>query len=229
MNHNFIDSWVGDILSNENLLTKLSDQPYWSLLNSEEREKASRFARPNLQNKYVKTRGALRTILASYLKINAQNIEFKLGEYGKPYLPDNSIHFNLSHTENKFVVVVSNEPLGVDIEHIKKRQGLAGLVDKCFSEIEQTHWNNVSKQEKTALFYHFWVRKEAFVKAVGRGIALGLNECVVNPKQMNQFLSIPHEYNFASDWKILDMKIEKMKCAIVTKDKDYKIRHLQFP
>jgi len=223
MKNNFVDVWVGDVLSQ-----KIESNDYWSMLNGDEREKAMTFIRLELQQKYIKTRGRLRRVLSSYLKIEPQQIQIKVGQYGKPYLEHNSLHFNLSHSKNKIVIAVSNcSEVGVDVEEYRQQRNLKGLVEKCFSEQEQLYWYSLSEQQKSFMFYHFWVRKEAFVKAVGRGIALGLGQCVVNVDDSNAFVTVPESYGNAIDWKIVDVSLaDTIFCALVTKAIDFEYKQL---
>ena len=130
MNSHFVDIWYGNIISSENLLDKgflekEQDNPYWFLLSGNERKKASNYRYPDLQKKYIKMRAILRITLAPYLHNEPQEIIFKAGEHGKPFLADANIFFNLSHTGNKFVIAVSNiAEVGVDIEKIRDRKCL---------------------------------------------------------------------------------------------------------
>ena len=228
MVRNFVELWHGELLSEDSLSKGMTEQIYWPLLNHDEREKAATFGRPDLQKKYIKTRGVLRKILSSYLDTEPQNIIIKTGEYGKPFLVEGSVSFNVSHTGNKFVVVVSNiGDIGVDIEHCRKRKNISALVRKCFSEVEISYWSFLSEEDKTMMFFRFWVRKEAFVKAVGRGLALGLDQCIINPRNQARFLDIPEIYGLASDWKILDVSLDHDDiCAVVTKNQDFKYKQM---
>jgi len=225
MGGNFIDIWYGDILINE-----AKEKSYFLLLNEQEKQKSSTFIRPELQKKYIKTRGVLRKVLSSYLNIDPQEIKIKTTDYGKPFIDHASLFFNLSHTANKFVIVVSNTgEVGIDLEQNKPRKNLQGLVKKCFSEVEQVSWHKIADEKKTIQFYSLWVRKEAFVKAVGRGISLGLDQCVINPKNLNQFLSIPDKYGKASDWNIVDIQLNKDDvCALVIRDMEFKYKQLKY-
>lgn len=218
---NFVEIWHGNILIDE-----LPEQQYWPLLSDDEKKKAEKFTRQELKQKYIKTRGILRTLLGKYLNIAPQNIIIKTSEYGKPFIANENLHFNLSHTANMFVVVVSNAcDVGVDLEICRVRTNLPGIVEKCFSETESLYWNALSDELKTDMFFRFWVRKEAFVKAVGRGIALGLNYCEINPLNQNLFLSIPESYGLASDWKIVEIPIEEQSvCAVVMKNLDFRYK-----
>lgn len=220
MTAKFVEVWHGDILSEAS-----DQQSYYQYLNAEEQEKAASFIRPELQQKYIKTRGVLRAVLGNYLNEKPQQVNIKIAEYGKPFV-DDGLFFNLSHTGNKFVIAVSNVgELGIDLEQYKRRKNLQGLVKKCFSEVEILYWQGLSGQQQMIAFYQFWVRKEAFVKAIGRGIAIGLEQCEVNPQQQSRFLSIPESYGDVTDWKIVDVALNKEDvCALVVKDMsfDYK-------
>ena len=218
---NFVEIWHGDILLKES-----EEQDYWPLLSENEKEKANAFTRSDLQKKYIKTRGVLRKTLASYLKIEPQNIIIKIGKYGKPYLEASSVYFNLSHTGNKFAVVVCNfSDVGIDVERYRARKNLSALVKKCFSEEESLYWHSLPERQKIQMFYRFWVRKEAFVKAVGRGLALGLEQCIINSDNHTLFSSVPEIYGLASEWKIVDVPLGSNDvCAVVIKNQEFKYK-----
>ncbi len=220
----FVEIFSGDILSADS-----EREDYSQFLNAEDKQKAAGFLRPELAKKYIKTRGVLRKILAEYLNEKAEKLVIKTNEYGKPFVPEVGLFFNLSHSGNQFVIAVSNVcELGVDLEQPRQRGNLASLVDKCFSSEEKTFWENLPVNEQAKMFYDFWVRKEAFVKAVGRGIALGLNQCVVNPDQQNTFLRIPEAYGNACEWRIINVSIAQAYCcALVTKQIDFECRQVR--
>lgn len=222
----FVDTWHGELLTKENSVDEMTEQPYWDLLSADEKTKAQSYSRFELQKKYIKTRGVLREILASYLKIPAPEIAIQIAEHGKPYLSNYPLYFNLTHTGNEFAVAVSNiSEIGIDLEVCRQRKSQSAMVEKCFSSTEQHYWNSLPEDQKALIFYQFWVRKEAFVKAVGRGIALGLNQCEINPDKQNEFLSIPEGYGKASDWKILEVVLGNNDCcALVTQDRDFQYK-----
>ena len=134
----------------------------------------------------------LRQVLARYIPKNDLIIE--RGEFGKPFLRDfPEWHFNVSHSGTKMVLAISHEmSVGIDIEQIKSRKSLENLVKKCFATSEQMYWFNLPENEKVAVFYDFWTRKDAVVKGIGRGIALGLNHCEIDVNQPNNFLNLPN-------------------------------------
>ena len=218
---NFVEIWHGDILTEEP-----PEQMFWALLSKEEKHSANNFTRQELKHKYIKTRGILRTILGNYLNSEPQNIIIKIAEHGKPFLADIDLYFNLSHTANMFAVAISNTgEIGIDLEIARARQNLPAIVKKCFSETEGLYWNALPDELKISMFFRFWVRKEAFVKAVGRGIALGLEHCEVDPLYQDRFLNIPGNYGLASDWKIIDIPFDDQSfCAVVMKNRNFRYK-----
>jgi 4'-phosphopantetheinyl transferase len=203
-----IKLWQGSIAAIE------EDYPhYWCILDPSEQHLASTIKNEQFRKRYVEIHARLRIFLGDVVNAVPGQIRIHKTDYGKPYLVDYpDLAFNLSHTTNKMVVAIAdNCDLGVDIEQCKPRANLAGLVDKCFAEVEKSYWQKLSQPHKIKAFYHFWTRKEAFVKATGRGIALGLKQCVINPESQNQFLTIP-------EWMIQEIDMEDTICgALVVK------------
>lgn len=92
-------------------------------------------------------------------------------KYGKPYFPFDSFSFNISHSEDYVVCVISNdekEQIGIDIEKIKPI-----ILDHFTSVLSPQENKKITSYED---FYKFWTRKEAVVKADGRGLQIPLNK-----------------------------------------------------
>lgn len=214
-----VDFWHGQLSGDEAV-----SQHYLPLLDAAELARAKTLANPLIRRRFIEVRGRLRGVLADTLKQNPAAIRIARTEYGKPYLADHpQFAFNISHTANQLAIVVAPScQLGVDIEHIQARANLAALVAKCFSATEAAYWQALPDAEKTSVFYQFWTKKEAFVKATGRGIALGLQHCVVNPQQPEAFLGVPEGYGVAEAWRAISLDLptmDKPLCAALVLDK----------
>ncbi len=90
---------------------------------------------------------------------------FLYNEYGAPYLADGP-YFSISHCKQAIAVVVSDSPVGIDIEGIRKMDD--GLVRKTMNTQEQTQI--AMSQNPEVEFIRLWTRKEAYVKMLGTGI-----------------------------------------------------------
>lgn len=92
--------------------------------------------------------------------------EIQYTSYGRPYLQD-GLDFNISHSGNVVVCAVSlNGKIGIDIEK-KENIDIHGFSDK----FSFTEWNNILVNfPELDKFYEYWTKKEAVLKADGRGI-----------------------------------------------------------
>lgn len=216
MNSDTVEIWHGDIAGDTH------HQNYWRVLDAAEQAHAKKITNDVLRNRYIEVHGRLRNILAQTLNEPPEKISIKKAEHGKPYLDGNpELVFNLSHSAAAMVIAVGwNCQLGVDIENCKPRTSLAALVDKCFAEEEIAYWNKLPDAQKIPEFYRYWTRKEAFVKATGRGIALGLNHCVINPENQTEFLRVPDGCGQASAWHVQDIELGQGVCSALVTDKD---------
>lgn len=194
----FVNVWHGNLDAS----TYCPDY-FWSLLDDQQKSKAAQFTNPKLKQRHIAVRGWLRLCLADALQSPPEALEFALGAHGKPFLPQHVVDFNLSHTGNELVVAIGNiGPIGVDIERIKPRASLTELAARCFSESELNYWQHLPDDQRCPAFYRLWTQKEAFVKAVGRGIALGLEHCQIDCQNGNRFEKIPAEFGKGHQWKI---------------------------
>ncbi|MGR9086227.1 MAG: 4'-phosphopantetheinyl transferase family protein [Gammaproteobacteria bacterium] len=201
--------------------TPADQQQYWRLLHTSEQMRASSIKNESKQATYIAAHALLRTILSQTVKQPHDQLIINQTQHGKPYLADfPEIAFNLSHTDDMIVIAVGHRcRLGVDIETCKPRPNLPSLVEKCFAEVEALWWHALPDAEKIREFYRFWTRKEAFVKATGRGIALGLDRCIVNPENPSVWLSVPENYGPASSWHVRDIDLGRHVCLALVADR----------
>jgi 4'-phosphopantetheinyl transferase len=155
--------WRGSLNANERELTRLT-----SVLDSSELQRAARFRFPLHRSRFIVGRGRLRLILAQYLQCGPADIEFEYSAYGKPHLKNHLLHFNLAHTEDRFILAICESPVGVDLELRRTIPDLDSLATQVFSSAELALWKTT---RTLAAFLSLWTRKEALLKAIGLGIA----------------------------------------------------------
>jgi 4'-phosphopantetheinyl transferase len=138
-------------------------------LSDEEQVQYLRFPFERERRQYLVTRTMERAVLARYLACSPKDISLVTGEFGKPELHGKSgLHFNLSHCEGLTVLAVSHQmEVGVDVECRDRVFGKEdGLVRSMLSPMEQA----ALARTKERSFIDFWTLKEAFAKAIGRGL-----------------------------------------------------------
>ena len=194
---------------------------FLTLLDKDELAIAKRFKFPDLRERYIINHGILRQLLAAQVNESPAKLCIKKAEFGKPFLADfPDLSFNMSHSGDSLAIAISSEcQLGIDIECYKARDTWEGLVKKCFSVEEAKYWHTLSEAERGSAFYQFWVKKEAFVKAVGKGITLSLNQCVINPDDLNAFLRVPELAGSADQWQVYTLDLSESEFAAVVCDR----------
>ena len=86
---------------------------------------------------------------------------------GKPYFPDGSCHFSITHTKKHVFCVLSDRPVGIDAEELD-RPVRPALADKILSEEERAQY--LAAPNRDVAFLKFWVLKEALLKCTGEGL-----------------------------------------------------------
>lgn len=120
---------------------------------------------------YIKENANAKELLKESLKkdYNISDYEIIYNEYNKPYLKNEKIYFNISHSNSTIVLVISDKEIGVDVEYFVYKES---VVRKYFTNNEQNEILNSTN--KVYDFTRIWVMKEAFVKMKGIGISYGL-------------------------------------------------------
>ena len=98
-----------------------------------------------------------------------KDYELYYNKYGKPYLKDSNIYFNISHTRNLVICAISDKEIGVDIEKLVYNE----LVSKRI--LNQKEYSILlSSNNKEEIFTIMWTSKESYVKLLGIGLEYGL-------------------------------------------------------
>jgi 4'-phosphopantetheinyl transferase len=183
----------------------------YSTLSPDELQRAAAFRFEKHKNHYIAARGLLRAILGGYVGKPAEAIEFKYGPHGKPYLCGAEkcrLQFNLSHSEDCTVYAVTRDrELGIDVERIKELPEMDSVARRFFSQAEGADLRVVPSELRAQAFYNCWTRKEAYIKAVGSGLSLALDQFRVSllPDQPAALLSIQDDADAASCWTMHDL------------------------
>ena len=104
-----------------------------------------------------------------------ENPVFEYNEHGKPSIVGHpEIHFSLSHCKEAAACVISDHPVGIDVESIREyKEGLAhyAMNDEEVRQIE-------ASGHPAAAFIRLWTMKEATLKLIGTGISDDLKTAI---------------------------------------------------
>ena len=99
------------------------------------------------------------------------------GEHGKPSLAEHpEVHYNISHADGIAAAAVSEFECGIDCERIRPYR--PGVMKRVCTKAEQALINTAPEAERELMFFRLWTLKEAYVKALGRGLSFPLREAV---------------------------------------------------
>jgi len=144
-----------------------------ALLSADELERARRFRRPDLRRRYSVAHALLRRVLAAELGTNGAGLRFESGPHGKPALRDwPQLRFNLSHAGDLALYALAwRREVGVDLEQATPEVEIDPVARQMFSADERDALAALPLDERRQAFFRIWTRKEAYVKALGLGLA----------------------------------------------------------
>lgn len=206
-----------------------------SVLNAAERERASRFYFEKDRSASIISRGLLRLLLGRYCSLDPQQIAFDYNEYGKPILVQDKqsapIHFNLAHSHNTVVYAFTFiDSVGIDVEYIRSNIEYEDLAQHYFSPFEIAQLQAVSVTQKSQAFYAGWARKEAYIKARGKGLSIALDafDVTLQPDAPARLVACREDAQDVEDWSLYALPAEDdYASALVLKGECEKLHYFQ--
>jgi 4'-phosphopantetheinyl transferase len=148
-----------------------------AMLSSDELHRAGRYRFALHRDRFIAGRGFLREVLGLYLGSRPETLTFRTGPFGKPELE--GLHFNVAHAEDRILIAVAAEPVGVDIERVRPMPEVGSLAEQVFSSDEFAAWQEFPPGRRHDAFFWLWTRKEALLKGIGLGISQHLKDVSV--------------------------------------------------
>lgn len=114
------------------------------------------------------------------LGADPEQITIERSKYGKEYVKDRGIYYNVSHTSGLVCSAVSECEVGVDCETVRETDHLA-LAKRFFTAAE---YERIAGADDPAdEFFRVWTKKESYVKYTGEGFSRPLSSFDVNDIQ----------------------------------------------
>jgi 4'-phosphopantetheinyl transferase len=148
------------------------------LLSHDELQRNARLGHPGHQKRNAVCLGSLRKLLCHYLEISNAQLTLSRSENGKPqiYSPHSEIQFNYSHSGDYAAIALCHGPrIGVDIEYCRRNNDLEAISQHYFAASEVVDLSALPETQQRRRFFQYWTLKEAYIKARGEGIYLGLD------------------------------------------------------
>lgn len=182
-------------------------------ISDEERTSPQILGGENARQAFLLRRAALRTLLASYLECDPRAIEFMVGEWGKPALVGEGVHFSVSSSGGLLAIAVSRGPIGFDIEHRRAFPQASQFIDR-YSSIRERAWlqSEIVGAGYECAAYLLWTRKEAFLKAIGAGLTVDPVSIEIHSDEV-QFDQETLGTSTGMKWNMRDVRIDRNYAA----------------
>ena len=162
---------------------EMPDEDFSRLLDTlccDRREKTSKLKNPSSARESLVAGLLFQEVVQKELKLSAGDIRILRNKNGKPSIEGyNDFFYNISHSGDMVVMAAGDTELGIDIEGLRQRAADDKVAQRCFSERELKYYHGA--KDKTEAFFEIWTMKEAYLKFLGCGISVPLNEFGVDP------------------------------------------------
>jgi 4'-phosphopantetheinyl transferase len=152
------------------------------LLDEVERGRYAGYRREADKLRFLTGRALIRGVVSASLGVAPADVAldsscFECGKpHGKPKVVGSTLEVSISHSGDWVALAITEgAPIGVDVEEVRDAEvdGLAGI---CFSPEELVTFKGVPNADRQGAFFTYWARKEAVIKATGKGMWVVMNK-----------------------------------------------------
>ncbi|MFF5991892.1 4'-phosphopantetheinyl transferase family protein [Prauserella flavalba] len=158
-----------------------------ALLAPAERERHAAYRRDEDKRRFLTGRVLAKTVAAEHLGIAPAEVEFDATcddcgrQHGPPRVPGAKLALSISHSGERIgVALTGGAAVGLDVETATRKADDA-LLGYALNDTERAALEGLSEQERADAFFRYWTRKEAVMKATGRGLRIPLTSLTMAP------------------------------------------------
>ncbi len=179
-------------------------------LSDEENARAKHLRGDKNQIRWIYSRLALRTIVASLVDRDPAQVRFEYGPFGKPRLSveagERPLHFSLTRGGDLCLIATCRDhAVGIDVEQLSSEGGEDWIADQIFTPHEKATLQSLTGPQKRRVFLDFWTRKEACVKAMGMGLQTCLRDLDVSGIDAKLPANFPAEMKRSAGWRLISL------------------------
>ncbi len=146
-----------------------------TVLSVEENARSDRFAMAHSRREYITAHALCRIMLSNFSETSPPDWRFETGPHGRPEIAGSGgdgLRFNISHTRGLVCVAVARgRDIGVDVEWTGRDNQLDKIARAKFAKPETALLDKMPESGKRRGFFSLWTLKEAYIKAIGKGLA----------------------------------------------------------
>jgi 4'-phosphopantetheinyl transferase len=157
-------------------------------LSEDERTRHARFRFESDRDIYLVAHALVRRLLSRICGAALDSFAFTAGEHGRPEISTpahaTGVRFNLSHTHGLVACAVARgAEIGVDVEYVERKVEIMSVANHVFSEAEVAGLAALGGEPQRERFFELWTLKEAYIKAIGKGLSAPLRAITFDPSQ----------------------------------------------
>lgn len=163
----------------------LEAQPrYLDLLDPVEQGRYQAYRLEIDQRRFLTGRVLAKTVVGEFLGRAPQDVRFDAtcDDCGKPHGRPKiaGARFSISHSGDRIgLALTTDTPVGLDVE-TTTRPADHSLISYALNETEQADLTGLADEERALAFFRYWTRKEALMKATGRGLKIPLKDMTLS-------------------------------------------------
>ncbi|MGW4520268.1 4'-phosphopantetheinyl transferase family protein [Amycolatopsis sp. NPDC004378] len=157
-----------------------AEERFLRLLDDVEQGRFEAYRQDADKRRFLTGRVLAKTVAAERLGLAVESVKFDATcedcgkPHGRPRVPGADLTLSISHSGELIgVAATPSVPVGLDVETAGRRAD-DGLIEYALSPAEAAHLTGLGAEEKAAAFFVYWTRKEAVMKATGRGLRIPL-------------------------------------------------------
>lgn len=179
-------------------------------LSDEENTRSKHLRSEKNRIRWIYSRLALRTIVATLVGRGPVEIRFEYGPFGKPRLSveagQRPLHFSLTRSGDLCLIATcSDHPVGIDVEQMNSKGGEDWIADQVFTPREKAMLQSLTASQKSRAFLDLWTRKEACAKAIGMGLQASLRDLDVSGVDAKLPANFPAEMKGSAGWRLIPL------------------------
>lgn len=151
-----------------------------AILSESERQRSFKYKQAVFSRRFIIGRIALRIIVGACTQIKPAAVCFTEKQGQKPLIANEhaaALHFSISYSGDNCLLAIANEPIGIDLEFVDSSRIDQELIKRFFSAGERRQIEQSENSLENIFIY--WTRKEALLKATGKGIGDWLSQTQV--------------------------------------------------
>ena len=154
------------IIKNINDFNKNDINNFYNIINKLKRDKIGKYKNYETKIRSIVGEMILQELLLKR-NISYDNLDYYINKFGKPYLKNNIIFFNISHSFNYVITVISDKEIGIDIEKIRKTP--IKIINQFATKKEKEYILSSNNNIEERIFQIFTL-KEAYFKMLGTNL-----------------------------------------------------------